>query len=291
MWARASLGRRPSKVTHGGGPFNRPTDIALTPSGEMFITDGYGNARVHKFSPDGKLLFLWGEPGTGPGQFNLPHGIALDKSGRVYVADRENGRVQRFDRRGKRTDEMLDIMLPLLDGETVTYHGRYYSVDDVFIEPRTGVRPALWVGGGSQLANPKSPDVPKFVESVKASYPYYYVRLLGGLLYLGGMVIMAWNVAKTIAGGNRAVQIMMINILLSGDNAVVIALAVRSLPERQRRQGILWGALAAVGMRVAIVDHQRGSIGLHCQRLAQCVFGRFRAKTERSNFAGTEALF
>jgi alkanesulfonate monooxygenase SsuD/methylene tetrahydromethanopterin reductase-like flavin-dependent oxidoreductase (luciferase family) len=50
----------------------------------------------------------------------------------------------------------------------VTYHGRYYSVDDVFIEPRTGVRPALWVGGGSQLANPKSPDVPKFVESVKA---------------------------------------------------------------------------------------------------------------------------
>ncbi len=70
--------------------------------------------------------------------------------------------------RGKRTDEMLDIMLPLLAGETVTYHGRYYSVDDVFIEPRTGQRPAFWVGGGSQLANPKSPDVPRFVESVKA---------------------------------------------------------------------------------------------------------------------------
>jgi len=59
-------------------------------------------------------------------------------------------------------------MLPLLEGEIVTYHGRYYSVDDVFIEPRTGQRPALWVGGGSQLANPKSPDLPKFVESVKA---------------------------------------------------------------------------------------------------------------------------
>jgi probable F420-dependent oxidoreductase len=70
--------------------------------------------------------------------------------------------------RGKRTDEMLDIMLPLLDGETVTYHGRYYSVDDVFIEPRTGQRPPVWVGGGSQLADPKSPDLPKFVESVKA---------------------------------------------------------------------------------------------------------------------------
>jgi alkanesulfonate monooxygenase len=70
--------------------------------------------------------------------------------------------------RGKRTDEMLDIMIPLLEGETVTYHGRYYSVDDVFIEPRTEQRPELWVGGGSQLADPKSPDLPRFVESVKA---------------------------------------------------------------------------------------------------------------------------
>jgi probable F420-dependent oxidoreductase len=70
--------------------------------------------------------------------------------------------------RGRRTDEMLDIMLPLLEGETVSYHGRYYSVDDVFIEPRTAQRPEFWVGGGSQLADPKSPDVPRFVESVKA---------------------------------------------------------------------------------------------------------------------------
>ena len=57
--------------------------------------------------------------------------------------------------RGKRTDEMLDIMMPLLEGETVTYHGRYYSVDDVFIEPRTSQRPPIWVGGGSQLAEPE----------------------------------------------------------------------------------------------------------------------------------------
>lgn len=70
--------------------------------------------------------------------------------------------------RGKRTDEMLDIMIPLLEGETVTYHGRYYSVDDVFIEPRTTQRPEIWIGGGSQLADPKSPDLPRFVESVKA---------------------------------------------------------------------------------------------------------------------------
>ena len=70
--------------------------------------------------------------------------------------------------RGKRTDEMLDIMMPLLEGETVTYHGQFYSVDDLFIEPRTSQRPLIWIGGGSQLADPKSPDLPKFVESVKA---------------------------------------------------------------------------------------------------------------------------
>ncbi len=69
--------------------------------------------------------------------------------------------------RGKRTDEMLDIMMPLLEGETVTHHGQFYSMDDVFIEPRTAQRPLLWIGGGSQLADPKSPDVPKFVQSVK----------------------------------------------------------------------------------------------------------------------------
>ena len=70
--------------------------------------------------------------------------------------------------RGKRTDEMLDILIPLLEGETVTYHGRYHSVDDLFLEPVASRRPEIWIGGGSQLADPKSPDLPRFVESVKA---------------------------------------------------------------------------------------------------------------------------
>jgi probable F420-dependent oxidoreductase len=70
--------------------------------------------------------------------------------------------------RGKRTDEMLDIMIPLLEGETVTYRGELYSVEDLYIEPRSAQRPEIWIGGGSQLADPKSPDLPKFVESVKA---------------------------------------------------------------------------------------------------------------------------
>jgi hypothetical protein len=74
-------------VTHGGGPFNLPTDIAFTPSGDMFITDGYGNARVHKFDASGQYLFSWGEPGTGPGEFNMPHGVHINRPGLVLVCD------------------------------------------------------------------------------------------------------------------------------------------------------------------------------------------------------------
>jgi probable F420-dependent oxidoreductase len=69
--------------------------------------------------------------------------------------------------RGRRTDEVLDIAIPLLEGETVTYHGRYFTVEGISIEPRPERRPELWVGGGSQLADPKSPDLPQLVPAVK----------------------------------------------------------------------------------------------------------------------------
>jgi DNA-binding beta-propeller fold protein YncE len=88
-------------VTRSAGPFNLPAGIAFNPAGEIFIADGYANARVHKFSPQGNLLLSWGNPGTGPGQFNLPHGVWIDRQGRVLVADRENDRVQVFTQDGK----------------------------------------------------------------------------------------------------------------------------------------------------------------------------------------------
>ena len=69
--------------------------------------------------------------------------------------------------RGPRTDEILDIIIPLLEGEKVTYHGNFYSIDDVLIEPRSASRPPIWIGGGSQLADPGSPDLPRFVDAVK----------------------------------------------------------------------------------------------------------------------------
>ncbi len=80
-----------------GEPFHRCTHTALSPNNEIYVSDGYGNARVHKFSPAGKLLMSWGEPGTDPGQFNIVHNVCCDADGWVYVADRENHRVQVFD--------------------------------------------------------------------------------------------------------------------------------------------------------------------------------------------------
>ena len=114
-------------VTHGGGPFNLPTDIALTPSGEMFVTDGYGNARVHKFAADGTYQFSWGEPGTAPSQFNLPHGVWIDRHGRVLVCDRENDRVQIFDQAGK----YLESWPTTLIGPAVFY----VDADDIVYVP------------------------------------------------------------------------------------------------------------------------------------------------------------
>jgi DNA-binding beta-propeller fold protein YncE len=81
--------------------FNRPTDIAFAPSGEFYVSDGYGNSRVVKFSREAKYLLAWGKRGTGPGEFNTPHSIATDSKGVVYVSDRENNRIQIFDPSGK----------------------------------------------------------------------------------------------------------------------------------------------------------------------------------------------
>jgi DNA-binding beta-propeller fold protein YncE len=85
-----------------GRPFNQPTKVAIHPrSGDLYISDGYGNARVHRFSKQGEYRGSWGESGTDPGQFNLPHSVAIDPMGRVFVADRENHRLQIFDEEGR----------------------------------------------------------------------------------------------------------------------------------------------------------------------------------------------
>ena len=85
----------------GTDQFDKPTDIAFGAKGEIYISDGYGNSRVMKFTAEGKFLTTWGKPGDGPGQFNLPHTIVVDAKGQVIVGDRENDRLQIFDGDGK----------------------------------------------------------------------------------------------------------------------------------------------------------------------------------------------
>ena len=99
-------------IRQAGPPFHYPTNLAPAPSGELYISDGYGNARIHKFSADGRLLLSWGEPGSEPGHFHVPHGIAVDAAGTVYVADRENSRLQLFSPEGKFLAQWTDVARP-----------------------------------------------------------------------------------------------------------------------------------------------------------------------------------
>ena len=125
-------------ITRGGGPFNRPTGVAMGPSGNIYIADGYGNAQGHKFTGDGKYLFSWGGPGTGPSQFRLPHNIWVDKKERVWIPDRENNRIQIFDSEGKLLDMWTDQIRPtdlFIDDEDTVYVSdladrvRIYTID------------------------------------------------------------------------------------------------------------------------------------------------------------------
>ena len=98
--------------------------MALAADGSLYISDGYGNARVHKFSSDGRHLFSWGEPGAGPGQFHLPHGIAVGPDGTVVVADRENSRLQFFSPDGRFLREWTEIARPCqvaIDARGIVY--------------------------------------------------------------------------------------------------------------------------------------------------------------------------
>jgi DNA-binding beta-propeller fold protein YncE len=111
-------------VPRAAGPFNYPTELVPDAAGDLYVSDGYRNARVHRFSPHGELKFSWGEPGkTAPNQFHLPHSL-LVHDGRVYVCDRENHRLQLFNTDGEYLTMWTDIQRPMdisVDREGVLY--------------------------------------------------------------------------------------------------------------------------------------------------------------------------
>ena len=137
-----------SSSLFSGEPFNRCTHTATDPdSGEIFVTDGYGNSKIHKYTPDGKLIKSWGEPGTGEGEFNIIHNIASDNNGYLYVCDRENHRIQVFDKNGRFEDAWSNVHRPCaiyIDNDQRVYvaelgYGNNVSKDVPNIGPRISV--------------------------------------------------------------------------------------------------------------------------------------------------------
>ena len=100
-------------VPRASGPFNHPTEMVPAPSGDIYVSDGYRNSRIHRFSAEGHLLDSWGEPGkVDPNQFHLPHSLLVAANGQVYVCDRENSRVQVFSANGEYIEMWTDLQRP-----------------------------------------------------------------------------------------------------------------------------------------------------------------------------------
>jgi hypothetical protein len=165
-------GKTTTSIQRLGPPFNRPTKAAIGPEGDIFVSDGYGNARIHRFSAEGELLASWGELGSGPGQFNVPHGVWV-ADGRVFVADRENDRVQ--------------IFTP--DGELLEIWDHVQRPTDIYVDRRglVYISSLWWPAGSADLGGRlRKYDLPGSVS----------------VLDLAGNVLLRWCSANRCAPGN-----------------------------------------------------------------------------------------
>lgn len=138
-----------------GQPFNQPTSAAIMPSnGDIYVSDGYGNSRVHVFTESGEYKFSWGSPGIDAGQFIRPHNIAIDHNDRVYVVDRECHRIQMFDPNGEFLTMWNNIHRPdamVLGKDNCIYIGELNGISGMEGAPGLGHRVSIYDLEGNML--------------------------------------------------------------------------------------------------------------------------------------------
>ena len=199
-----------------GDPFHSPTHVAVHPgNGNVYVSDGYGNARVHEFTPDGGLVKSWGESGTDPGQFNTVHNIVVDRDGWVYVADRENHRVQVFDSNGRFEAQWGNLAMAscvaLDPTQPVVYLGEFFAgipenpggVGN-WTGKRLGPRVTVLDTGGNILA--RVGDQPVGPEPGRFYAPHGIAADSKGDLYVAEVSVSAYGLAQGLTGDLRSFQ-------------------------------------------------------------------------------------
>ena len=180
----------------GGEPFNRPTSAAIRPSnGDIYISDGYGNARIHVYTGDGQYKFSWGSSGIDAGQFIRPHNIAIDEHDRVYVVDREPHRVQVFDAEGNFITMWNNIHRPdsMMLWQDHIYIGELNGIAGVDDAPGLGHRVGIYDLDGKLVCRFGSPE--------EGSGPGQFVAPHGITVDSEGSVYVA-EVSYTIRGSH-----------------------------------------------------------------------------------------
>jgi len=155
----------------GSGPdlFDQPTDVLVSPAGNIFVTDSHRNGRnnrVVKFDNAGKYLKEWGMKGSGPGQISEPHTIAMDSRGRLFVGDRENNRIQIFDQDGKLLDIWHQFGRP--SGIYITSDDTIYVADSES-GPDTGAHELMGIKKGIRIGSAKDGRVTAFIEDMEST--------------------------------------------------------------------------------------------------------------------------
>ncbi len=157
----------------GGGPdlFDQPTDIVVSPAGDLFVTDSHRNGRnnrVVRFTKDGKYVKEWGRKGSGRGEFSEPHTIAMDSRGRLFVGDRENNRIQIFDQDGTFLDEWRQFGRP--SGIFITKDDTIYVADSES-GPDTGAHELIGIKKGIRIGSARDGKVTAFIEDMESTTP------------------------------------------------------------------------------------------------------------------------